>query len=297
LRDIGQSREPVPPQRITGIRGAATAAQFLYRKRLLSSIHMRVLVTGAGGFIGRHLCAALPAAGHRVVGAMRDADAVVHLANIAHARAAEAELQRVNVAGTLERAREAAACGARRFVYLSSALAVDATDRYGRSKLAAERGLAQLQGIEVVILRPPVVYGPRVKANFLALLRAVAHGVPLPLASIRNRRSLVYIGNLNDAIARCLVAPQAAGGNFGVTDGAPIAMPDLCRRLGEALGRPARLFAFPPALLARLPVLRKLAQSLEVDDAPLRARLGWQPPFSLEEGLRRTAEWHRTSGG
>jgi len=228
---------------------------------------------------------------------MQDAEAVVHLANIAHSRAPESELQRVNVDGTLERAREAAALGARRFVYLSSALAAGAADRYGRSKLAAEQGLAQLRGIEVVILRPPLVYGPGVKANFLALMRAVSRGVPLPLASVDNRRSLVYVGNLVDAVIRCLESPQAAGKNLGVTDGASVSMPQLCRRLGDALGRPARLFPFPPVLLARLPGLRKVVQSLEVDDSILRDALGWRPPFTFEEGLRRTALWYRSAGG
>ena len=258
---------------------------------------MRVFVTGAGGFIGRHLCAELAARGYALLASSSGADRVVHLANIAHSRAPEAELRRVNVEGTLERAREAAQSGARRFVYLSSALAAGAADRYGRSKLAAERGLAQLSGIEMVILRPPLVYGPGVKANFLALMRAVARGVPLPLASVDNRRSLVYVGNLVDAVIRCLESPQAAGKNLGVTDGASVSMPELCRRLGDALGRPARLFPFPPTLLARLPVLSKVTQSLEVDDSVLRDALGWRAPFTFEEGLRRTALWYRSAGG
>jgi nucleoside-diphosphate-sugar epimerase len=257
---------------------------------------MRVFVTGSGGFIGQHLCAALQARGHDTCAAMPGAAAVVHLANIAHSRAPDAELQRVNVEGTLVRAREAAAVGAHRFVYLSSALAADPTDRYGRSKLAAEAGLAALRGIEVVILRPPLVYGPRVKANFLALMRAIAGGLPLPLASIDNRRSLVYVGNLVDAMIQCLDAPQAAGRNLAVSDGTSVSIPELCRRLGVALGRPAHLFPFPPAVLARLPLLRKLTQSLEVDDSALREALGWRPPFTLEDGLRRTAEWYRLGG-
>ena len=253
---------------------------------------MRVFVTGAGGFIGGHLCDGLRRRGHEVATAMPGAEAVVHLANIAHAKAPEAELRRVNVDGTLARAREAAAARVRRFVYLSSSLATDAHDRYGRSKLAAEQGLGALQGIEIAILRPPLVYGPRVKANFLALMRAVAHGVPLPLASIDNRRSVVYVGNLVDAIARCLESPQAAGKTLGVTDGAPVSVPDLCRRIGEALGRPARLFAFPPALLEMAPALRRLTRSLTVDDSALRD-LGWRPPYTMEQGLQETARWYR----
>jgi nucleoside-diphosphate-sugar epimerase len=253
---------------------------------------VRVFVTGAGGFIGQHLCAALKARGRELAGAIAGADALVHLANIAHAKAPEAELRRVNVEGTLARAREAAAAGVRRFVYLSSSLATESDDRYGRSKLAAEQGLAALQGIEVVILRPPLVYGSRVKANFLALMRAVAHGVPLPLASIDNRRSVVYVGNLVDAVVRCLEAPRAAGKTLGVTDGAPVSVPDLCRRIGQALGRPARLFAFPPALLELAPPLRKLTRSLVVDDSALRGEIGWRPPYTMEEGLRETARWY-----
>jgi nucleoside-diphosphate-sugar epimerase len=258
---------------------------------------MRVFVTGAGGFIGGHLCAALPARGHSACASAEGADVVVHLANIAHARAPESELQRVNVDGTLQRAREAAAAGARRFIYFSSSLALDPTDRYGRSKIAAEQGLASIRGIEVVVLRPPLVYGPRVKANFLALMRAVARGMPLPIASIDNRRSMVYAGNLVDAVIRCLDAPQAVGKTYAVTDGHAVSVPELCRRLGAALGRPARLFPFPPALLSLVPPLRKLTGSLVLDDSALRADLGWQPPFTFDEGLRSTAEWYLRPGG
>src|ERR1700741_4225328 len=190
---------------------------------------MRIFVTGAGGFIGRHLCAALEARRHAIAAAMQGADAVVHLANIAHARAAEAELRSVNVEGTLARAREAAAAGVRRFLYLSSSLAVDATPRCGGSTPPSEQARKGARGMGVVVLPPPLVYGPGVKANFLALMSAVARGIPLPLASIDNRRSLIYVDNLVDAILRCLELPRAAGMPLGVTDGAPVSIPQLCR--------------------------------------------------------------------
>src|SRR5207248_9079285 len=133
----------------------------------------------------------------------------------------------------------------------------------------AEERLRAIAGLSLAVLRPPLVYGPRVKANFLALMHAVNGGWPLPLASLENRRSLIFVGNLADAIIRCL----EARGTFLVSDGPPISTAALCRELGAALGRPARLFAFPSRLLPR-----KLAASLEVDDSAIRAALGWQPP-------------------
>ena len=257
---------------------------------------MRVLVTGAGGFIGSHLCPALAAAGHELRASVEGCDAVVHLANIAHTSASAADLQRVNVEGTIAQARAALAAGARRFVYLSSIKAAQPDDAYGRSKLRAEQALLGLANLEPVILRPPLVYGPRVKANFLALLRAVDRGWPLPLASIENRRSLVYVGNLVDAILACLGGP-AQGRTYAVSDGAPVSTPELCRAIGRALGRPARLFPFPGGLLRLVPGLARLAQSQETDDRAIRAELGWRAPFSLEEGLRLTAQWYRAQGG
>jgi nucleoside-diphosphate-sugar epimerase len=256
---------------------------------------MRIHVTGASGFIGSHLCPALTAAGHELRASVEGCDAVVHLANIAHARASAAELHRVNVEGTIAQARAALAAGARRFVYLSSAKAASPDDAYGHAKRIAEQALMAMPGLEPAILRPPLVYGPRVKANFLALMRAVDRGWPLPLASVRNRRSLLYVGNLADAILRCLAAAPGAR-IYGVTDGAPVSTPELCHMLGRALGRPARLWPFPPALLRLAPGGARLVDSLVVDDGALRNELGWRPPSGLEEGLRHTAAWYRAQG-
>jgi nucleoside-diphosphate-sugar epimerase len=257
---------------------------------------MRIHVTGASGFIGSHLCPALAAAGHELRTAAEGCDAVVHLANIAHTSASPAELHRVNVEGTLAQARSALVAGARRFVYLSSLKAAQPDDAYGRSKALAEAALLKLPGLEAVVLRPPLVYGPRVKANFLALLRAIDRGWPLPLASIENRRSLLYVGNLVDAILCCL-AGQAQGRTYAVADGAPVSTPELCRAIARALGRPARLFPFPGALLRLVPPVARLAQSQVADDSAIRAELGWHAPFSFEQGLRHTAEWYRARGG
>jgi nucleoside-diphosphate-sugar epimerase len=254
---------------------------------------MRILVTGLAGFIGSSLGPVLSARGHDVRSAdMRGCDTVVHLANIAHARAGRDELWRVNVEGTSRAATLAAGEGVRRFIYISSAKAGAPDDVYGEAKLAAENALTKVAsgtGLELVIVRPPLVYGPRVRANFLALMRAIARGWPLPLASIENGRSLVYVGNLCDAIAACIESPAAAGKTFCVADGEPVSTPDLCRAIGRALGRPARLFPFPPALLP----FERLTGSLVVDDTELRRNLVWRPPFSFEDGLRATAEWYR----
>ena len=275
---------------------------------------MAVLVTGASGFIGRALVAMLGArridwrgAGRAEVGSL-DArtdwsrvlpgcDRVVHLANLAHARGlSEAAVRAVNVDGTRRLAQQAAGAGVRRLVYVSSVKAVDGGDVYGRAKRDAELALAEIRDLEVVVLRPPLVYGPGVKANFLALMRAVDRGWPLPLASIANRRSLVYVGNLVDAIFSCLEAPLAAGKVYPVTDGMGVSTPELIRALARALGRPARLLPFPPGLLDLLAPLQSLVRSLEVDDGAIRRELGWRPPFSFEQGLRATADWYLAQG-
>jgi nucleoside-diphosphate-sugar epimerase len=290
---------------------------------------MRCVVTGASGFVGRAVVPALRARGHQVVALDRaatgdiagftgwaahvdGADAVVHLAALAHSRARdERRLRAVNVDAAIALGTAAAAAGARMLFMSSVKVLGEETpgppfdessppapqDAYGRAKAAAEAGLRAVPGLTLTVLRPPLVYGPGVQANFLALMRAVARGWPLPLEGIENRRSLVYAGNLADAVARCLESPLAAGKTCGVTDGAPLSTPQLCRALGAALGRPARLFSFPRALLELAPPATKLTRSLVVDDGSLRRDLGWVPPHAFEEGLRRTAEWFRTLGG
>lgn len=278
---------------------------------------MRVAVTGASGFIGSVLVPALRARGHEVRAVTRGAmtleasfagtDVLVHLANLAHGRAELSRLNLVNVEGTRKVAALAAATGVRRVLYLSSVKAVGEEsgarplagseppaprDAYGRSKLAAEHMLQEVaaaSGLEVVVLRPPLVYGPGVKANFLALMRIIDRRWPLPLAAVSSRRSLVFVGNLCDAIATCLGDARAAGRTFFVTDGPAVPLPELCRAIGRALDRPVRLFRFPPALI---PIAR-FRRSFEVDDAALRHELDWRPPFTLDEGLRATAAWYR----
>jgi len=302
---------------------------------------MKVVVTGATGFIGRVVCGELARRGFDVRAATRNAgtgvpgvecvpvgdlgpatqwrsalggaDGVVHLAGRTHVRGGvgreeHRRVHEVNVEATRALASAAAASGVRRFVFVSTAKVlgeenVDGPwteqahaapqDVYARSKWAAEQALAGLvpvSSLEPVTLRPPLVYGPGVRANFLSLMRAVDLGWPLPFASIENHRSLIYVGNLADAIARCIESPAAAGKTYLVSDGPAVSTPDLCRALGVALGRPARLFRFPVALLELAPPLRKLTRSLEVDDSAIRRELGWTPPYTFAEGIRATAE-------
>jgi nucleoside-diphosphate-sugar epimerase len=216
-------------------------------------------------------------------------------------------------------ARAAAKNGVRRLVYMSSVRAMGETTRpgapfrptdsplpreaYGRAKLAIEQALAtaaQETGLELVILRPPLVYGPAVKANFRALIRLSASGLPLPFAGIANRRSLIFLDNLVDAAARAAVHPAAAGHVLLARDAADLSTAELIRQLAAGLGRPARLFAMPQAVLAvcrRLPALgtffARLTLSLQVDDSATRHLLGWAPPVSPEIGLAATARAFR----
>lgn len=226
------------------------------------------------------------------------------------------EYRRVNVQGTLNLARQAAAAGVRRFVFVSSIkVNGEATqpghrftaddvpaplDPYGVSKLEAEQGLRELEvrtGMEVVIVRPPLVYGPGVKANFAAMMRWLARGVPLPLGSIKNKRSMVARDNLVDLLVTCLTHPSAAGQTFLVSDGEDVSTTDLLRRTGLAMGKSTRLLSVPPgllqfaaAMLGKRGVAQRLCGSLQVDIEKTRRVLGWQPPLCLDQGLKMAVE-------
>ena len=226
------------------------------------------------------------------------------------------EYRRVNVQGTLNLARQAAAAGVRRFVFVSSIkVNGEATqpghpftaddvpaplDPYGVSKVEAEQGLRELEvrtGMEVVIVRPPLVYGQGVKANFAAMMRWLARGVPLPLGSIKNMRSMVARDNLVDLLVTCLTHPSAARQTFLVSDGEDVSTTDLLRRTGLAMGKSARLLPVPPgllqfaaAMLGKRGVAQRLCGSLQVDIEKTRRVLGWQPPLSLDQGLKMAVE-------
>jgi nucleoside-diphosphate-sugar epimerase len=312
---------------------------------------MKVLVTGATGFVGQMLCAQLSGQGHEVRGSVRGTsrvalptvtvklgeigpttdwsaavdgvDAVVHLAARVHiledaVADALSEYRRINVEGTRSLAAASLRAGVRRLVFLSSAkvygersarpftegVPPHPEDAYAVSKLEAEEALKDaLAGgrTKWTILRPPLVYGPGVRANFLQLMRAVARGMPLPLARIDNRRSLVYVGNLVDAIEACLEAEAAAGKTWPVSDGEDLSTPELVRRFARALNRPARLVPVPIPLLrlagglsGRSATVRRLVESLQVDATAIRVALPWTPPFSVDQGLQETIRWFRS---
>lgn len=247
-------------------------------------------------------------------------DAVIHTAARVHmmrevAADALAEYRRVNVAGTAALAQQAASAGVRRFVFISSIkvngegtppgrpyTASDApfpVDAYGLTKHEAEevlRRIAHETGLEVVIIRPVLVYGPGVKANFRAMMRWLHKGVPLPFGATHNRRSLVALDNLVDLAVRCLTHPAAANQTFLVSDGEDLSTAELLRRTAAALGRPARLFPVPAQLLqtvagvlGRADLARRLCGSLQVDISKTREMLGWAPPISVDDALARTA--------
>lgn len=305
-----------------------------------------ILVTGASGFVGGQLMTRLAdQQSVPVLGAVRagsenhysgfvsvgeingDTDwseallgqrVIVHTAARAHIMGDKAadpltEFRKVNVAGTLNLARQAASAGVERFVFLSS-IKVNGEqtrpgqrfnpddepapeDPYGMSKWEAELGLrkvAEETGMEVVIIRPPLVYGPGVKGNFASMQRLVARGLPLPLGAIHNKRSLVALDNLIDLIITCVDHPAAANQVFLAGDGEDLSTSELLRRVGKAMGQPARLLPVPACLLqlgasilGKKAMAQRLLGSLQVDISKTREVLGWEPPVSVDEGLRR----------
>lgn len=250
---------------------------------------------------------------------LRGIDVVFHLAAHVHQMdgAEPAVFFRVNAGATARLAAAGLRAGVKRFVFLSSVKvhgessgdspfretdSLHPLDAYGKSKLAGELELLRLgvEGLSFVIVRSPLVYGPGVRANFLSLMKIVDRGLPLPLASIRNQRSLIYIGNLVDALVTLASSPAAGGETFLVSDGQDLSTPELVRHLAAALSRPARLLPVAPlllrvaaSLLGKTATVERLTGSLAIDTSALREKTGWRPPFTVDEGLRSTATWFR----
>lgn len=318
---------------------------------------MTVFVTGASGFVGRALCGAI--AGRRTlrisvrnkafekwpdeievveaslspeqdwINALTGVSVVIHCAARVHVMNEKsldplAEFRRVNVDGTLRLARQAAASGVKRFIFLSSIKVngeqtkenfpftaeqrPNPSDPYGVSKMEAEdalRALAKSSGMEVVIIRPPLIYGPGVKANFLLMMRWLKRGIPLPLGAITdNKRSLVALDNLIDLILTCIDHPRAANQTFLVSDGEDLSTAALLRRIGAALGQPVRLISVPvpvlimgASLLGKPGMAQRLCASLEVDISKTQELLDWVPPISMDEGFRLAVSSGLESGG
>lgn len=252
--------------------------------------------------------------------ALHDVNTVVHCAARAHVMrdAASSPLdafREVNFHGTLNLARQAAEAGIRRFVFISS-IGVNGGETFGTpftaadlaaphspyavSKHEAELGLRQLSdktGMEVVIVRPPLVYGPDAPGNFGTLVKWLLRGIPLPLGAVNNRRSYVALDNLVDLLLRCIDHPAAANQTFLVSDDEDLSTTDLLRRMGQALGRPARLLPVPSAmlklgatLLGKPELAQRLCGSLQLDISKTRQVLGWTPPLSVDKGLQNAAK-------
>jgi nucleoside-diphosphate-sugar epimerase len=310
-----------------------------------------VAVTGASGFIGRHLVAALEKRGHfarpllrkadpGLVGAvvigdltapgplepcLAQADCVVHCTGMAHVELrSDADVARavqINVEATRAIAHAAASAGVKQFIFISSAKvmgercglrpwteadAIAPADAYAHSKAAAEAALAEVaaaSGLAVTILRPPLVYGPGVRANFLRLLALADTPWPLPLASAAATRSMIYVGNLVDAVIACIGNKEAAGQTFFTTDGEDLSVAQVLGTLRAHMGRPERLLPCPVGLLklaasavGRNAELQKLVEPFSCSSERLQGRLGWRPPVAIVQGLRITVDWYRDTG-
>lgn len=301
----------------------------------------RVLVTGAAGFLGRALVRKIytlestsVTSGVRrkasdidgqqlVIGCLassfdiseelKQQDVVIHAAALAHNKALNnlSDFESVNTRGTLRLAQQAAECGVKRFIFLSS-IGVNGninskpfsegddpnpSEAYAESKWLAEQGLWEIQkstGMEVVVIRPPLVYGPNAPGNFATLTQWVEMGIPLPLGAVNNKRSYLAIDNLVDFIITCINHPLAANETFLISDGEDISTSDLLRKVASAMGKPfhlipvpEKLLTFGATILGKRDMARRLLGSLQVDISKARQVLGWQPPISLDEGLNR----------
>lgn len=262
---------------------------------------------------------------HALRGAMRGVDTVIHLAGRAHvlretSTQPQDVFEAVNCQGTLNVAEAARGCGVKRFVFLSSTTVLG-TETHGQplqwdappqprspaavSKSRAEAGLMEMAsqgGMEWVIVRAPLVYGPGVKGNMALLLKALWRGLPLPFATVRNRRSMIGLENLADLLLLCATHPAAANRQFLASDGVDLSTPDLLRALGRALGKPARLMPLPPTFLSLLgriagkgDAIRNLCGSLELDISATRDLLGWNPPREPAEEIQAMADAFRSA--
>jgi len=312
----------------------------------------RVLVTGAGGFIGRALVNDLVSTAYNVRGLVRretqlganvetrliadtaeaaehhgildDIDVVVHLAGRVHRTDESGDkcVERYvedNATTTRRLAFAAARAGVDRLIFISSVKVhgdgghrlyteddpTQPEDAYGISKLRAEQELSKVRaktGLPTVVLRPPLVYGPGVKANFATLLRLADSPLPLPLGSIdQNRRSYLYLGNLLTAVHKALTKPEAVGRTYLVSDGEDVSTTELVTRLRSTLGRNRRLVPVPVAILsaaasifARQAIIGPLTGTRQIDDSRIRHELDWRPTYTLDQGLAATASWFRT---
>jgi len=300
----------------TGFIGSALAAR-------LQAEDLHPLGTCRGTSLNERCVSAPPLeAGGGWSGLLKGIGTVVHTAARVHVMRDSSSnpldaFRAVNVTGSLSLARQAASAGVRRFVFISSVKVNGEETRHGRpfaagddpapkdaygiSKAEAEAGLKAISaqtGMEYVIIRPPLVYGPGVKGNFAAMMRAVARGLPLPLGAVTdNRRSLLALDNLVDLIVTSIDHPAAANQTFMVSDGEDLSTADLLRRLGAAMGKPARLLNVPPALLTaaaamigKRAIAQRLLGNLQVDISHTCRTLGWRPPISVDEGLRHTVQ-------
>jgi nucleoside-diphosphate-sugar epimerase len=310
-----------------------------------------LLITGASGFVGKALCKSASALGYSVKALTRSpqpfvhgtqsivcsdlanseaifdslngVDVVVHLAARVHvmnenAPDALVAYRHVNVGLTLHLAKQAAAAGVKRFIYISSikvngectkpgfAFSADDVpapeDPYGVSKMEAEIALfelSRLTGMEVVVIRPPLIYGPGVGANFRSMMQWIDRRVPLPLGSINNRRSMVALDNLLSLVTTCISHPRGAGQVFMVSDDQDVSVTQLLKKLSSAmhcsiilLPIPVRVIRFMAAILGKSGVAQRLCDNLQVDIAKTKKLLDWSPPLTLEEGLKKTADWY-----